>query len=98
MQIAKNSDQLENLVFVIVGNWGEYTPYRYMIGWIIIIGLNKITIKIPLLNLDLTLLFILYYVRISNRNKIGNSQKPKMCLRTRFFIGCLTSLGYKYHI
>ena len=30
MQIAKNSDQLENSVFVIVGNYGEYMTYRYI--------------------------------------------------------------------
>ena len=30
MQIVKDSDQFENLVFVILGNWGEYTPYLYI--------------------------------------------------------------------
>ena len=30
MQIAKNSDQFEKSVFVIVGNLGEYMPYHYI--------------------------------------------------------------------
>ena len=30
MQIAKPLGQFENSVFVIVGNKGEYTPYRYI--------------------------------------------------------------------
>ena len=30
MQIAENLDQFENSVFVIMGNKGEYMPYRYI--------------------------------------------------------------------
>ena len=30
MQTAKNLDQFEDSVFIILGNWGDYTPYRYI--------------------------------------------------------------------
>ena len=30
MQIAQTLGQFENSVFLIVGNWGKYMPYRYI--------------------------------------------------------------------
>ena len=42
MQIAEQSGQFENSVFAIMGNYGEYTPHRYIpfTNWIVTPNLN----------------------------------------------------------